>query len=231
VVNNPGLFHQVGVAIGSAIIAFDCAVDWRSDRERGRYNPLQSVRQVELALESCQRHLSHAGWLCCESFGTDARSARVLRYVFDRVSTRMKTREHVPPRRSLWQKLARPGKPQVRFGFCDCDCPIGDCPICDGVCDVDGTCCGDACCMCDCCFAPCDTGKAKKGSAGHNLVGKIGVAAGTLDPEGVVMIKGERIPARSAEGTIEDLISVEVVGQDSFGVTVKRADLSRGRGI
>jgi hypothetical protein len=228
-VRQAGVFQRLGEAIGSAIISFDCAVDWQSDRRRGRYNPLLDRRDVEQAMTSCQRYLTQAGWLCRENFGEQASSSRLLRHVFDRVSARMASLEQMPARRSIWRK--RSAGPQLRYGFCDCDCPIGDCPICDSLCDVDGTSCGNWCCCCDCCVAPCDRGQSKADRSAGNLVGKIGVAAGALDPEGVVLIKNVRYPARSVEGTIDDLTSIEVVGQDSFGITVKKAQLYKGRGL
>jgi len=220
-------FRAIGQSIGSAIIAFDCAVDWRRDRERGRYNPLTSAAGVQRAMTECQRHLSQAGWIIRRQLGEDAHAVRVVGHVFSRVTARMHSLERPAGRRSLFAGWTHRSK-QLRAGLCDCDCPLGDLPCCD----MDGTWCGDACCCCDVCFAPCDRGKFKQGEGGFkNVVGKVGVAAGAIDPEGVVIIGRDRYPAKTVDGsTIEDLVSVEVVDQDNFGVKVQRASLGAKRG-
>ena len=225
------LFRSVGEAIGASIIAFDCAVDFPLDKKRNQFNPLANPREVERALTYCQRRLAEAGWLCREAFGENSACAGVLSTVFARVSQRLDRPARCIQSRSIWQKLARPGRPQVRMGFCDC-CDCCYCPGSDACCDINEVLSGEAmCCCCDCCIAPFDRGKSKKSDSPRNVVGKVGIASSTLAPEGVVMIDGQRYPARSMEGTIEELISVEVVSQDSFGLTVKRAELREKNGL
>ncbi|MFO0940714.1 MAG: DUF5685 family protein [Pirellulales bacterium] len=49
--------EQIGQRLGEAIIAFDCAVDWKNDQRRKRFNPLRNARQVRQALLSSSRSL------------------------------------------------------------------------------------------------------------------------------------------------------------------------------
>ena len=42
---------DVGQEIGSALIAFDCAMDWEADQSTGDFNPIASREEVRDALE------------------------------------------------------------------------------------------------------------------------------------------------------------------------------------
>jgi len=56
------------------------------------------------------------------------------------------------------------------------------------------------------------------------MIGRTGVAATLLRPGGMVLIGGDRLPARAETGMIEKDTPVKVVGADSMNVIVRKAD-------
>ncbi len=77
---------RLGEHVGSAIIAYDCAVDRDRDRQRGDYNPLPDGEEpLVAALALCRRHLRQAAQLCRQQFGEAAHSGRVLESVARRI--------------------------------------------------------------------------------------------------------------------------------------------------
>jgi hypothetical protein len=84
---SPEEFLQaLGEHVGSAIVAFDCAVDRDRDRQRGAYNPLPDGDDaVRDALALSRRHLYLAAEECRRRFGEEAHSRRVLLSVAGRL--------------------------------------------------------------------------------------------------------------------------------------------------
>ncbi|MEM7311757.1 MAG: DUF5685 family protein [Planctomycetota bacterium] len=177
--------QQIGYAIGAAIVAFDCGVDWERDNRRGEFNPLEKHGRVP-ALRLAQRFLADAGWRC-EELSPNGISLRVLRYAIRRIQWHIEAiegRQAVLKTQSRWQTAGRIGKRLFisRPGDCDCDCDCGDCGDCvgpDNCCDclsagdsnycilTDGCCGGpDICCICDpiCAGGDCDTSRKKRSS-------------------------------------------------------------------
>jgi membrane-bound ClpP family serine protease len=57
-------------------------------------------------------------------------------------------------------------------------------------------------------------------SSAHSVVGKEGLALGTLDPVGVVRVRGENWTATSLNGRIEEGSRVQVIGTEGIRLTV-----------
>jgi hypothetical protein len=68
----------VGHHVGAAIIAADCAMDWMSDRLKGRYNPLVDEAARSRALLLALDHLEQAAEACQRQFGENSRSVKLL---------------------------------------------------------------------------------------------------------------------------------------------------------
>jgi hypothetical protein len=109
----PGLAAQqetlvtVGRRLGAALLAFDCAVDWRRDRRRGEFNPLPDEAAVPAALHFAQERLAEAEVWLVRAFGPTAHTVATLRAVRSRLARLNPLVEAqpcaVPPRR-LWAK-------------------------------------------------------------------------------------------------------------------------------
>ena len=169
------LLKEVGRSLGTAIVAFDAAVDWERDRRRGSYNPLRAQAEVDAAFAFSLEQLSVAGWICNDSLAGSL-AQEVIQYAIQRVQIARdfhrdppRSSDRITPRRE-WRRKLQPlwGIPLTsRAGFCDCDC---GCDGCGGGCDLpcsdcetacgDGgahggtpcrTGCCDCCVLCDCC--------------------------------------------------------------------------------
>src|SRR5260370_36287344 len=80
---------RLGEHVGAAIIAFDCAVDWRKDQRRSDFNPLpDGETSVVAALAYCRQRLSRAAGECRQAFGENARTAHALLGVCGRIPSR-----------------------------------------------------------------------------------------------------------------------------------------------
>jgi hypothetical protein len=78
--------RSLGEHLGSAIVAFDCAMDRERDRRRGAFNPLPDGEDsLRDALALCRRHLYLAAEECRRHFGDSAHSRRVLLTVAGRI--------------------------------------------------------------------------------------------------------------------------------------------------
>jgi hypothetical protein len=58
------LLEKLGRKVGTAIIAYDSAIDFNRDRVRGHFNPLANEQQVLQACDLAIDQLTTAGWLC-----------------------------------------------------------------------------------------------------------------------------------------------------------------------
>ncbi len=79
------LLMAVGRHVGAALIAFDCAVDWRRDRRRGEFNPLPDEDAVHAAMVFCLSRLRQAETLIRAEVTGNARSAATLARVQQRL--------------------------------------------------------------------------------------------------------------------------------------------------
>lgn len=79
------LLRAVGHGVGSALLAYDCAADWQSDRDTGQYNPLPDVAAVEEAVAFSRGSLQRVLSLCRQRFSEDAESVRILSAVANEV--------------------------------------------------------------------------------------------------------------------------------------------------
>ena len=84
----PQWLEDLGRAIGRAIIGFDCAVDWESDRRRGRYNPLRDRHAVNASWEHSRRALCQAGWMCQDAFGPGSLAMSTIQLTLQRLAIR-----------------------------------------------------------------------------------------------------------------------------------------------
>ena len=78
-------FITLGRKLGAAIIAYDCAVDWKRDRRRGEFNPLPDEEAVAAALEMSAEQLAVASDLARQSFGARSQAAHTLETVEERI--------------------------------------------------------------------------------------------------------------------------------------------------
>ena len=222
--------QQIGYSLGAAIIAFDCATDWRTDQRTKSFNPLRSPEAVGQAIYNCKSRMSeicsHLRNIAPES----SLSAEIIQSTFRRLCQLRSQKSDSVVRRHSRGQLA------LRRGDCDCCCPLDACSAVDcggcescgcdgGAVDGPGTCEGD-CCQggfampgCDaCCFAAdcCGTKRRRQQSnAGtamrpgeqpnademqNNLVGVVGQTVGPLNPSGVVQLRNHEYPAVSENG-------------------------------
>ena len=232
---------DLGSEIGRAIICFDCAVDWKRDRQKGRFNPLPDETAVGTALLESQRSLSRIAWICREDFGSRSIAASVAGATFERVQHYV----HSPSARNDTDRDSsrfsrRPNLRWRRKGDCDCCCDPSCCdPSCceagggDG-CPVScpnspGKNCLFDCCPCDCCTSceVCDPTEKQRESPREekndepSRLGSIGKTSGPLNPTGVVEINGNRIPAKSEGDWIDANTEVEIIRDEEFGVVVR----------
>lgn len=80
------LFARLGTHVGTAIIAYDCAVDWRRDRARGEFNPLPDAEAVGDALHLARVELRAAEVLARRELGASCETAATLSGVRDRLT-------------------------------------------------------------------------------------------------------------------------------------------------
>ncbi len=224
----PLVLEKIGKDVGAAIVAFDCAVDFKRDNRLGHFNPLDNRRDVGRAFDFAQRCLSRAGWECVRAFGDESIAVGVTRFNFDRVA-RQQSGESLRSRQALPASLLGKARWTLRRGDCDCLCDPSCCDA--GGCDCDGA--NSAGCCCDCadpCL--CWGGNEEKGKKGHgiarakesSLVGMSGHAIGPLNPSGFVSIGEKRLPAQSQGEWIDDETEIVVIADESFGVTVTPKD-------
>lgn len=228
---------QIGQAIGSAIIAFDCAADWEADQRRRRFNPLAERTAVSSALSFAATKLSEAGWVCVDCFGDRSRCAAVLsanvRSLRRRVS--LPKPRQMEMARTIWKgAAARRGDCDIACccdaNFCGCDFNGCDCHNCDASgadCANSATCCDPAYCGNNCDMTQSQKKREKnaesqpaESSKFAALIGKVGVAQGNLNPSGVILVDGNEVPARSPGLFIHNGEPVRVSATNSFGVTV-----------
>lgn len=217
------LLNPIGQHIGAALIAFDCVVDWESDRRTGQYNPLRNKTQRINSLDFAISQLSAAGWKITEHTSRKGLTAGILRYRIDSLAQRRRRIEErhfevrKPARRSLL----------ARAGFCDCDCLVDAC--CHGTPDCHSC---DVCCPCEClCVESCQS-KAKKGdptlptqtgidATTSKYIGSTAIVQSPLQPHGTILIDGEELPAKSELGHVNGQAKVTIVRQESFGYVVR----------
>jgi hypothetical protein len=83
---NAAYLNQLGKHIGSAIIAFDCAVDRDKDRRCGQYNPLTDGNEsIVEAFALCRQQLRLAALASRKQFGAGSHAGRVLEQVAERI--------------------------------------------------------------------------------------------------------------------------------------------------
>ncbi|MBI1348100.1 hypothetical protein GC163_17640 [bacterium] len=137
---------EIAADVGRAIIAFDCAVDWPWDRQRGQFNPLPDEPAVEAARLFAADCLERARQRCLAEFGAMSHAGRVLQTVRQRV-LQLNSARHWPScqrTKERWGLLREPG-----FTYAKCDCP---CDGCAGACDagcIDPACCDLGACGCE----------------------------------------------------------------------------------
>ena len=228
---------DIGGHVGATIVSFDCAIDWPRDVRRKQANPVRSAEQAHAALLKAQQELSAAGWACSEIAGPSSLSAQVLRSRMGSLTSKKRLTLQRRPRISSASRFRSPLLRQ-RSGFCDtCDCGGCDCVNCH--------CTGAECLSCNfdgcvCCLDGCVCGEENKRSRRRaartedpgasananqppvvkNMIGRIGVSVGALNPSGVVLVEGAECSARAQSGLVEDGAQIQVVSADAFGLVV-----------
>jgi hypothetical protein len=134
---------EIGHNLGAAIIAFDCAVDWERDQQRGRCNPLPNRASAEEALQTSQLYLSQAGWLCDARLPASAVTTRLLRGLCQRLGATRLPWQRRETWRSRWQDWGLLRQPGYTHARCDC---IAVCCDCAGAAACEGACAGTECC-------------------------------------------------------------------------------------
>jgi hypothetical protein len=133
------LLRQVGAAVGTAIIGFDCASDLVSDQVAGPFNPLPDRDAAVASLRYAAHHLLEGARLCREAFGPESRSGGVLAVVGERLAEQSKldfARSCSPvaagvlgflPLFAANSPTPSPADPVVGFGICAliCCCVAG----------------------------------------------------------------------------------------------------------
>jgi hypothetical protein len=139
------LLERVGSSIGAAILAFDCARDWRRDQRDGQFNVVHDPAQAQRAIDCCFDRLAEAGHVCASTFGPTALSATVLKRVRDCIRARSS-------QTAVLQNLGAHGNSRSQKSVvlnATCCFPCGD-----GAVAVDSDECGKLFCGC-CCLGVC----------------------------------------------------------------------------
>jgi hypothetical protein len=230
-------FERIGGELGAAIIAFDCATDWKADQRRGRYNPLMDSAEISQAYLECGRCLSRASWLCQQLATVNSEQPLIA----DQIVRRWLTNSlQLAEQREFFnlpvaKRSSRARLPQtplrlrshhaLRRGDCDICCVVEACDVV--------SCCDPVCCDRTCCQS--DKKKSKQHIQSANspfirqssetnlsgLLGSRGLTCGLLNPAGLVTIANIIYPASSQSGLYFDAgEEVTVVGIDSFGLKV-----------
>lgn len=188
-------FRSLGEAIGRAIIAWDCAVDFEFDRIHGHYTPLNSQSDVEDALHFCRLQLATAGW----QLPVGSVSRKLLLSVSQRVAARMQQVPRREPTRLLerWGLIREKGFAYAGCDGCEAACAVTECcgggaECCGGIAECaecggaagSAGCCAEqpvccivpdaACCCGDAYFSCCDrasTGDKQPSGTGRKLSG------------------------------------------------------------
>jgi hypothetical protein len=85
-----GFLGQVGRHLGTAIVAADCALDWRQDTKTGNCNPVTNEQEAAASARLALHHLHQVVQGSELFFGQGARSATVGRLVYTDVARRLK---------------------------------------------------------------------------------------------------------------------------------------------
>ncbi len=235
-------FQRVGTHVGQAIIAWDCAADFNRDRIYGEFNPLRSQSDVSDSLQLCLLELARLGWALPEQ---NSVCRQVAESVAARVYRRLHQAEHVcrTTRLERWGLIRARGYQYARCDGCEGLCAVAECGECacaglqgasDGAACCAGGLCESAICCDPCCAMGSESGPVKqaerdakatepsKPSLYEQYHGREGTAYGDLNPEGLVMIDSNRLPARSDGGQyIVGGTTVRVIRTDPLGITVR----------
>ena len=143
---------ELGACVGKAIIAWDCAVDYETDRIRGDFNPLRSEVGVQRGFELCLLQLATMGWKLPEGCVSQRVIASVVRRVRNRMQNPIVNKIGLLER---WGLVRQRGYTYAGCDGCEALCCITE--GCGGVAEA-GACCGEVGCCCDgfICCAPCD---------------------------------------------------------------------------
>lgn len=228
---------EIGEAVGQAIIAWDCAVDFERDRIKGEYNPLSSRAEVMTAFDLCLLQLAIVGWKLPSGSVSGQVVASVSAKVRRRKVDTQRGKVETVRRLERWGLTRQKGFVYAKLECCCCCeaiCEGAECLSCGAeaaTCGSGG--CGEACFCLECApIGVCpDSGSGKKpaspNAAGSESpyahhVGTVTTTSGALNPAGYVIVDGERIPARTESAEFcDDEQMVEIIHADDFGVTVK----------
>ncbi|OYP34511.1 DUF5685 family protein [Rhodopirellula sp. MGV] len=181
-------FKEAGEQIGRALIAFDCAVDYDTDRRRGEFNPLPDRHAIIDALSYSQQQLCQLGfqidqWVAERGETGAPMSTAVLKTVVGKIGLYKEgfaksRKQRIADRQRIWLS-----PPRLQRGICDCDCLCCCCDAGEGACASEG-CIGTMhCCPCDPCCGYCmdcerDQSRKKKPNGNVNQGGAANHAQG-----------------------------------------------------
>ncbi len=230
------LLRTIGERVGAALIASDCAHDWKMDQRRGHYNPIAEESVIPHYYSYAIRQLVEAGWRLSDRCKDESIAASVLLHRIGFLSAARsgnvesacevnRSKRAKGPIASPWRRRQLQA---ARAGDCDCG-------GCDCACDL---CCSGAECgqFCDITYCPCDVpcdccdcgnkkkagGKKVKSSAVEtSLLGAPGTSKTVLDPYGTIEVKGVEYAAKSQSGVIEQGSDIVVCAKESFGYVVR----------
>jgi hypothetical protein len=152
--------RSVGGHIGKAMIAVDCAKDWRADKRTGGFNPVSDADQAKRAIAFAIDQLQVAVCRCSDAFGVQSRTAQALAGVRDRVQATKIGKWQFQPAADV---CGETGDPRDRSVVLNAVC----CVPCQGgglaVGSDDCVSCATTCCCCMCCCSFC----ANHGCGGH----------------------------------------------------------------
>ena len=77
--------EEAGRHVGAALIAFDCAVDWRRDRMNGEFNPLRDQEAVQSAMAYTKMRLRLAQSECIRRFHDKSATVELIAGVLDAI--------------------------------------------------------------------------------------------------------------------------------------------------
>lgn len=225
--------RRLGERLGAAIIRFDCAVDRERDARRGEFNPLRSAEEAEDAYDAAldDLHDAAAAWRAHvgprSEIATllDRRIETLLRRSLPSTSNNGAIADRCHLRRD-------PRSVYAYMNLCavveclDCCVGVADCLTCCAPSRSHGSDCGTSTgCGCAFCDDLCSSSSTKTADDPEEpFIGRQGKCITSLTPRGMIRIDGVR---RRAETKGERLLKgtrVIVIGADSNGLVVKRAD-------
>lgn len=224
--------RRLGERLGAAIIRFDCAVDRERDARRGEFNPLRSIDEGEEAYDAALDDLQEATAAWRAHVGPHSEIGTLLDWRIETLLRRPLPSVSSGAIADRCQLRRDPRSVYAHMNLCavveclDCCVGVGDCLMCCAPPRSHGCDCGTSTgCGCAFCDDLCSSSSTKSTDDPEEpFVGRKGTCITALAPRGMIRIGGVRRRAETRGETLAKGTRVIVIGAESNGLIVKRAN-------